>query len=104
MTPIEISALSIFVLVKTLKLFTLYTEELQAYKRETLYQVTLKVNVFIFFLWEGSEGTFEHLNKAMTSKPMVHTRRVISKVKLCELSKLTLKSELLKFGTNHIQL
>lgn len=35
---------------------------------------------------------------------MVHTRKVISKVKFCEVYKLILKSGLLNFGMNHIQL
>ena len=53
MKPIEFGAPNILLLVKILKLFIEYTEELEAYKRERLYQVTLKLKVFILLYGKG---------------------------------------------------
>lgn len=59
MKPIEIGASNILLLVKILQLFIEYTEELAAYKRERLYQLTLKLKDFILL---GGKGMKEFLS------------------------------------------
>lgn len=53
MKPIEICAPNILLLVKIFKFFVECTEELEAYKRERLYQVILKLKVFILLDGKG---------------------------------------------------
>lgn len=55
MKPIEISTPSILVLVKTLKLFAMYTEELEMYKTNR-YHAILKLKVFLLLYGKGMKG------------------------------------------------